>query len=87
MILNIIATTVLATVAIAIIYFVFIELIKIKKFKNDFLIHKEKPKNNEIIVKEKNTFDSFINNEMSFEEIKQHALNIEKNQRELSSRF
>lgn len=85
MILNIIATTVLATIAAAIIYFVFIELMKIKKFKNDFFIYKDKPKNNDIIAKENNVFDSFVNNEMSFEEIKQHALNIEKIKRELSS--
>lgn len=84
MILNIILTTVLVFLAAAIIYFVFAEMIKIKNFKNELFKINKKANLNQVIEKEKSVYDKFVNTDMSFEEIKDHALNIEKVKKELS---
>lgn len=84
MALNIILTTVLVFLAAAIIYFVFVELIKIRNFKNELFKINKKANLNQVIEKEKSVYDKFVNTDMSFEEIKDHALNIEKVKKELS---
>lgn len=84
MALNIILTTVLVFLGAAIIYIVFVEVLKIKDFKNQLLKSNQKSNIKQVIEKEKSVYDKFVNTDMSFEEIKEHALNIEKIKQELA---
>lgn len=84
MALNIILTTVLVFLGAAIIYIVFVEVLKIKDFKNQLLKSNQKSNIKQVIEKEKSAYDKFVNTDMSFEEIKEHALSIEKIKQELA---
>ena len=59
-------------------------MIKIKNFKNELFKINKKANLNQVIEKEKNVYDKFVNTDMSFEEIKEHALSIEKIKQELA---
>jgi len=78
MILNIIVLLLSLVIAAAIAYLIYREIIDTKKLKESILAE-SKNKNKKVTAMGKtNQFDKFINNDMSFDEIRNHALEIER---------